>query len=151
VDLQRSRLRILLVDDTDEMREMVRGVLEAIGIKRIAEARDGQQALDMIPVFGPHVAFCDWEMKPMNGIEFIQNVRKLPSGTDRFLPIIMLTSYAEEPMVLKARDAGVHEYLTKPFTGQSLIARLDSVINHPRPFIQTENFFGPAPRSAPPK
>jgi two-component system, chemotaxis family, chemotaxis protein CheY len=101
----------------------------------------------MIPSFGPHVVFCDWEMQPMNGLDFVLAVRGLPEGEDPYLPIIMLTSHAEAPRVIQALEAGIHEYLIKPFTGQALIARLDAVINHPRPFVKTEKFFGPAPRT----
>jgi two-component system, chemotaxis family, chemotaxis protein CheY len=59
----------------------------------------------------------------------------------------MLTSHAEEPWVIEAKNAGIHEYLVKPATGGAILARLASVVNNPRPFVRTDNYFGPARRS----
>jgi CheY-like chemotaxis protein len=143
-----ERLRVMLVDNSPMMRELVQGVLESVGVKHFMTASDGRSALDMLPAFGPHLAFVDWEMEPMNGLEFVCSVRKLPERDNPFLPIVMLTSHAEEPWVLEAKNAGVHEYLIKPATGAAILARLSSVINNPRPFVRTDNYFGPARRAA---
>jgi CheY-like chemotaxis protein len=143
-----ERLRVMLVDNSPMMRELVQSVLQSVGVTHFMTARDGRSALDMMPAFGPHLAFCDWEMEPMCGLDFVRAVRKLPEYDNPFLPIIMLTSHAEEPWVIEARNAGVHEYLIKPATANAILARLASVINNPRPFVRTANYFGPANRTA---
>jgi len=142
-----ERLRVMIVDNSPMMRELVQSVLESVGVKHFLSAGDGSKALKMMPAFGPHVAFVDWEMEPMNGLDFVHAVRKLPEADNPFLPIIMLTSHAEEPWVIEAKNAGVHEYLIKPATGAAILARLASIINNPRPFVRTDDYFGPARRN----
>ncbi|HEY3919721.1 MAG TPA: response regulator [Stellaceae bacterium] len=143
-----ERLRVMIVDNSPMMRELVHGVLESVGIRQFLEASDGRKALTQLPVFAPHLAFVDWEMEPMNGLDFVRAVRALPEHDNPYLPIIMLTSHAEEAWVIEARNAGIHEYLVKPTTGASILARLSSVINNPRPFVRTDDYFGPARRTA---
>ena len=77
---------------------------------------------------------------------FVRAVRKLPEYDNPFLPIVMFTSHAEEPWVIEARDAGVHDYMVKPASGATILAKLASIINNPRPFMRTDNYFGPARR-----
>jgi CheY-like chemotaxis protein len=139
-----KRLRVLLVDNTPMMHELVQGVLESVGVRHFMTANDGRAALDLLPAFGPHLAFVDWEMEPMSGLDFVRAIRKLPEYDNPFLPIIMFTSHAEEPWVIEARDAGVHEYMVKPASGATILTKLASVINNPRPFMRTDNYFGPA-------
>ena len=142
-----ERLRVMLVDNSPMMRELVQSVLESVGVKHFMTASDGRSAIEMLPAFGPHLAFVDWEMEPMNGLDFVRAVRKLSERDNPFLPIIMLTSHAEEQWVVEAKNAGVHEYLIKPASGAAILARLASVINNPRPFVRTDDYFGPARRT----
>jgi CheY-like chemotaxis protein len=141
-----DRLRVMLIDNSPMIREMVQSVLESVGVRHFMTASDGRSALDMMPAFGPHLAFCDWEMEPMDGLDFVREVRKLPEWDNPFLPIIMLTSHAEERWVLEARNAGVHEYLMKPAQPSMILARVASIIDNPRPFLRTDSYFGPAYR-----
>ncbi|HWE71990.1 MAG TPA: response regulator [Stellaceae bacterium] len=136
----------MLIDNSPMIREMVQSVLESVGVRHFMTASDGRSALDMMPAFGPHLAFCDWEMEPMDGLDFVREVRKLPEWDNPFLPIIMLTSHAEERWVLEARNAGVHEYLMKPAQPSMILARVASIIDNPRPFLRTDSYFGPAYR-----
>jgi two-component system chemotaxis response regulator CheY len=141
-----DRLRVMLVDNSPMMRDLVQGVLESVGVKQFMTANDGARALQQLPAFGPHLAFVDWEMEPMNGLDFVRAVRALPEADNPYLPIIMLTSHAEESWVVEAKNAGVHEYLVKPATGSAILSRLSSVINNPRPFERSDDYFGPARR-----
>lgn len=143
-----ERLRVMLVDNAPMMRELVQGVLESVGVKQFMTADDGERALQLLPSFGPHLAFVDWEMEPMNGLDFVRAVRALPVGDNPYLPIIMLTSHAEEAWVNEAKKAGVHEYLVKPANGGAILSRLASIINTPRAFVRTPEYFGPAPRGS---
>lgn len=141
---QLDRLRVMIIDNSPMMRDLVQSVLVSVGVKHFMMAGDGRSALDMIPAFGPHLAFVDWEMEPMNGLQFVREVRALAERDNPFLPIIMLTSHAEEPWVIEAKNAGVNDYLIKPVTGAAILKHLSFVINNPRPFMRTDRYFGPA-------
>ncbi len=124
-------LRVLVVDDTPFMISLVRGVLGAVGVNRVTAARNGAEALHLLETTQQDVAFVDWEMEPVNGIEFVKAVRGPASPTPR-LPLIMLTAHAATCRVLEARAAGVNEYLIKPFTASSVLGRLAAAVNQPR-------------------
>lgn len=145
---QLKNLRVLVIDDSMMIRELIHGILHAVGVGEIVTARNGNEALAFLEKSSADLAYVDWEMKPINGIKFLQAVRRSKHGSNAFMPIIMVTSHNEKSHVVEARDAGVHEYLIKPFKGREVLARLASVINNPRPFIRTDTYFGPAPREA---
>ena len=85
----------------------------------------------------------DLRMRPVDGLEFTRQVRGDANGKYAFLPIIMLTGYAERSRVEEARDAGVTEFIVKPVTAKAVLSRLQNVIYKPRPFVQTKTYFGP--------
>ncbi len=138
-----ENLRVLLADDNAHMRTIVAAVLKSIGVKHIREARNGAEALQALREWQCDVAMVDFRMDPVDGVEFTRLVRNAKDSANTFLPIIMLTGYADRTRVLEARDAGVTELIVKPVTAQAVIARLNSVIYHPRPFVRTGTYFGP--------
>jgi two-component system chemotaxis response regulator CheY len=73
-------------------------------------------------------------------------VRNSSDSKNPYLPIIMMTGFADRPRVCEARDAGVTEMVVKPVTARSVIDRLTAVVFHPRPFVRTEDYFGPRRR-----
>ncbi len=89
-----------------------------------------------------HLVITDWNMHPMDGIEFIKTVRSRTDSPDCFVPIILLTANAESDDVSAARDSGITEFVVKPFTVKRLIERIIVVINNPRSFILAPNFKG---------
>jgi two-component system, chemotaxis family, chemotaxis protein CheY len=138
-----EHLRVLLADDNAHMRTIVTALLQSIGVKHFREARNGAEALEIMRGWQCDVAMVDFRMDPIDGVEFTRLVRNAKDSVDIFLPIIMLTGYADRARVIEARDAGVTELIVKPVTAQAVIARLNSVIYHPRPFVRTETYFGP--------
>jgi CheY-like chemotaxis protein len=138
-----ENLRVLLADDNAHMRTIVSAVLKSIGVKHLKEARNGAEALAIMREWQCDVAMVDFRMQPIDGVEFTRLVRTAKDSANVFLPIIMLTGYADRTRVIEARDAGVTELIVKPITAQAVIARLNSVIYHPRPFVRTEAYFGP--------
>jgi CheY-like chemotaxis protein len=138
-----DKLRVLVADDNHNMRAIVVAVLKGIGIKDIREANDGGAALAMMTEFAPDLAIVDFRMTPIDGVEFTRLVRNAPDSRNRYLPIIMLTGYADRARVMEARDAGVTEIVVKPMTAKALMGRLHAVIFQPRPYIRTELYFGP--------
>jgi CheY-like chemotaxis protein len=145
VPLDFSRLHLLLIDDNDFMRDLYRQLLEAIGFRHehINDATDGEQALAVLENLHIDIAICDLNMQPMKGKQFTRHVRMSERSPDPYLPIIVCTGHAELKHIVDARDAGATEILRKPVTAGSLYARLQAVIDQPRPFIFSQDFVGP--------
>jgi two-component system, chemotaxis family, chemotaxis protein CheY len=143
--LQFSRLRILVVDDNDFMRRLYRDLLQAIGFRaeNIKDATDGRTAIQHLTEYNCDLAICDINMKPMNGKKFTRYIRSDANSPDPYLPIIICTGHTELIHIANARDAGANEILSKPVTGAALYARLQAVVESPRPFIITQEFVGP--------
>jgi two-component system chemotaxis response regulator CheY len=139
-------LRILLVDDNPHMRAIVAAILKGIGMKEVRECADGAEALQAVREFKPDIAIVDFQMAPLDGVEFTRLVRNSEDSENPYLPIIMMTGFAERARVVEARDSGVTEFLVKPVTARGVIDRINAVIFHPRPFIRTDDYFGPKRR-----
>lgn len=141
-----ANLRFLLVDDNQHMRAIVSTILKGVGVKHVREAMDGAEALQAMRDGLVDIAIVDFKMSPLDGVQFTQLVRNSPDSVDPFLPIIMLTGFAERHRVFEARDAGVTEIVVKPVTARSLLDRINIVIFRPRPFIRSGDYFGPCRR-----
>ena len=136
-------MRVLLVDDNQHMRSIVSAVLGGVGVSQVRECWDGAEALSALRQWSADVAIVDFHMAPVDGVEFTRMVRNAADSPNPFLPIIMLTGYSERSRVMEARDAGVTEFIVKPVTARSVLNRLNNVIHNPRPFVRTEDYFGP--------
>jgi two-component system, chemotaxis family, chemotaxis protein CheY len=139
-------LCVLVVDDNQYMRKMVRNLLVNCGVKDIYEAGDGITALDTIRTVGPDVVVLDWEMPLLSGAELVRIVRSPGVFPMPDVPIIMLSSHGERWRVVEAVRLGVHEYLVKPVSAKSLYDRLVSITLQPRPTVQLGDYYGPEPR-----
>jgi len=82
-------------------------------------------------------------MRPVGGVEMTRRIRSGEEAIDPFLPVILVSGHAEIVEIMAARDAGANEYLAKPLSAKILDLRLNAVIKHPRPFVRSDNFFGP--------
>lgn len=138
-----SPLHFLLVDDNANMRAIAAAMLRSIGVRRLTEAEDGRDALAALRLHPIDIAVIDFRMKPMDGVAFTRAVRNDPDSPNPYLPVIMMTGHSERRRVTEARDAGVTEFVAKPIRAQTLLARIESVILRPRPFVRTPDFFGP--------
>src|SRR5579864_413547 len=139
-------LSVLVVDDNQYMRKMVRNLLVNCGIKEIYEAADGVAALDAIRTMAPDVVILDWEMPLLSGAELVRIVRSPGVFPMPDIPIIMLTGHGERWRVVEAVRLGVHEYLIKPVSAKSLYDRLVAITLVPRPNVQLGDYYGPEPR-----
>jgi CheY-like chemotaxis protein len=144
-DLVQS-LSVLVVDDNQYMRKMVRNLLVNCGIKEIYEAADGIAALDAIRTMAPDVVILDWEMPLLSGAELVRIVRSPGVFPMPDIPIIMLTGHCERWRVVEAVRLGVNEYLTKPVSAKAIYDRLVSIMAQPRPVVQLGDYYGPEPR-----
>lgn len=149
IDYDVSKLSVLIVDDCEPMRMLMRSVLRAMGVRRFAEAEDGTEALKLFEEFDPDIVFIDHFMEPMDGVELTRKIRAGEEGIDPYVPIIMVSGFSDLHRILAARDVGVSEYLVKPISAKLLYLRICAVIEHPRPFIRTGGFFGPDRRRRP--
>lgn len=141
-----TMLKILVVEDEPYSRKVVRTLLQAIGVTKIFEAKDGAGGLQAIEAYNPDVVLLDWEMPGMNGAEFMRHVRAPKTFTHPAVPVIMLTGHGEKSRVMEAVNLGVHEFLVKPVSSTALLTRIVGVLAQPRPMIQRGNYYGPEPR-----
>jgi two-component system, chemotaxis family, chemotaxis protein CheY len=139
-------LCVLVVDDNQYMRKMVRNLLVNCGVKDIYEAGDGITALDTIRTVGPDVVVLDWEMPLLSGAELVRIVRSPGVFSMPDVPIIMLSGHGERWRVVEAVRLGVNEYLIKPVSAKTLYDRLVSITLQPRPTVQLGDYYGPEPR-----
>jgi two-component system, chemotaxis family, chemotaxis protein CheY len=136
-------LRILIIEDKDHMRALLRRLLNHIGVRILHEAPDGAAALDMLSTIECDLILSDLSMAPMDGLEFARKVRGASNPKACAIPIIMISGYTERNKVEAARDAGVNEFLAKPVTPQHLISRITEIIERPRAFVRTATYAGP--------
>jgi DNA-binding response OmpR family regulator len=138
-----KRLKFLVVEDDPRMRALIVRVLLEIGVEAIAEAEDGGGALAVMRDFAPDIVITDWNMKPVDGLAFVRHIRAGDGGVNRFTAVIMLTVHTERMRIIDARDAGVNEFVAKPVSVRTLYARIRALIEEPRHFVRTDNYFGP--------
>ncbi|HZR77026.1 response regulator [Bradyrhizobium sp.] len=141
-----STLRVLVVDDSQYMRKVVRNLLINIGIKKVYEAGDGIAGLEAIRTVQPDLVILDWEMPLLNGPEMVRIVRSPGVFPMPDLPIIMLSAHGERWRVVEAVRLGVNEYLVKPVSAKALLDRIVSIVAKPRPSVQFGDYYGPEPR-----
>lgn len=141
-----DRLKVLVVDDNAHMRKLVTTILQAFGVVQIYEAENGQRAWAVLRESNPDVLVLDWVMEGMSGIELVQMIRTNPQTPNPFVPVIMLTGHTSIDHVRQARDGGVNEFIAKPVSVKTMMSRLVAVIEHPRPYVRTNNYFGPCRR-----
>lgn len=149
-----SRLSVLVIEDSAFMRSIFINVLRALGVERLSVAEDGEQAIkmmaqgpasksSMVGMSGVDIVICDYFMPTVDGAMFLRWLRRSDRSPDRFLPTIMVSAAADMDVIFTARDAGVDEFLAKPFSADKLAQRLAILIEHPRPYIYTPKYFGP--------
>lgn len=138
-----DQIKILLVDDSAHMRTMLTRILQSIGFDKIYEASDGSEGLSVLRRAGADIVLTDLAMEPMDGIDFTRLVRNSSDSPNPTVPIIMVTGHLTLRRIQEARDAGVNEFVAKPITVKNVIERVQVVIDHPRAFIRTDDYFGP--------
>ena len=142
-------LKILLVDDNHHMRVLLVEVLRAIGVRKLYEAGDGAEALQVMRAHPVDIVMTDLAMSPIDGIEFVRLLRNAPDSPNQMVPVIMVTGHSTERRVKEARDVGVNEFLAKPVTARGVLERVVEVIEHARPYVRCEGYFGPDRRRKP--
>lgn len=119
-------MNVLVIDDYKTMVRIVRNLLEQLGFRNIDEAADGVTALEMIRAKSYGLVLSDWNMQPMTGFDLLKAVRA--EERTKTLPFVMVTAEAKTENVVAARQAGVNNYIIKPFTLAVLKQKLSSVL-----------------------
>ena len=122
-----TSLKVLVVDDMSTMRRIVKNVLKQIGFSDMIEAENGQDALNKLKTAdaGIGLVVSDWNMPVMQGIELLRAVRADPDL--KHLPFLMVTAEAQKENIIEAVQAGVSNYVVKPFTAEALQGKLEKI------------------------
>ncbi len=119
-------MRVLVVDDYKTMIRIISNLLKQIGFSNIDDAADGSAALTKLRNGGYGLVVSDWNMEPMTGLDLLREVRS--DGSLKTTPFLMVTAESKTENVLAAKQAGVDNYIVKPFNAETLKGKLESVL-----------------------
>jgi two-component system chemotaxis response regulator CheY len=117
---------ILVVDDYKTMVRIIRNLLKQLGFNNVDDANDGSTALDKLRDRQYGLVISDWNMQPMTGLQLLKEVRA--DGQLKGTPFIMVTAESKTENVVAAKEAGVNNYIVKPFNAETLKKKMSSVI-----------------------
>ena len=138
-----SDLRVLIVDDNRFHRSIVRNALIAQGVYTHWEAEDVIAAEKLMASESIDLIILDNNMPGEKGTQFTRRIRQDSVPGNRCAPIIMISAYGDEKVINSARNAGVHEYVLKPFNVTTLLKRLQTTFRTPRDFVIAPGYVGP--------
>ena len=120
-------MKILIVDDYKTMLRIIKNLLKQLGFNNVEEASDGSEAFKKLTEEGGYdLVISDWNMEPMSGLELLKKVRADEKMKD--MPFVMVTAESKAENVIAAKQAGVSNYIIKPFNAQTLKQKLTTVI-----------------------
>lgn len=124
-----KNMNVLVVDDYQTMIRIIKNLLKQLGFNNIDEATDGTTAYEMLNLKKYGLVISDWNMEPMSGFDLLKKVRST-SGNDNItkVPFIMVTAESKTENVIAAKQAGVNNYIVKPFNAETLKTKIASVI-----------------------
>ena len=140
---QMHKISVLIVEDNLPMLEITKSLLLTFGVGHVITAQNGEIGFKRFCELNPDIVIADWMMKPIDGISLTRIIRNDPKSPNPYVPVILMTGFSERRRVFQARDAGVTEFLVKPFNARDLYKRIVQVIERPRQFVKATDFFGP--------
>ena len=119
--------KVMVVDDSSVMRQIIKNNLKQLGFElaNLLDAEDGEEAMKRISEGGVDLVISDWNMPKMTGIDFLKTVRS--DGALKDLPFLMVTSEADKEKIMEAVQAGVNQYIVKPFNANQLEEKLREI------------------------
>jgi two-component system chemotaxis response regulator CheY len=138
-----EKVRFLIVDDNVHMLNIVKTILRGFGAVHVFEAKEPQEALFRLRHDSIDILILDYLMGEEDGVAFLRRLRREPDSPAPYVPVIMLTAHSEKARVEAARDAGASEFCAKPVTAAEMLRKVAAVIDHPRPFVRSDHYFGP--------
>lgn len=121
-----QNMKILIVDDFSTMRRIIKNILRELGYNNVDEADDGSTALEKLKGAKFDFVVTDWNMPNMPGIDLLRAIRA--DDSLKHLPVLMVTAEAQKENVVTAVQAGVNNYIVKPFTAAALKERIDLIL-----------------------
>lgn len=118
-------MKIMVVDDMSTMRRIVKNVLKQIGFTNVEEAENGKEALDKLKGDSYGFVVSDWNMPVMTGIDMLRAIRA--DGALKDIPVLMVTAEAQKENIIEAVQAGVSNYIVKPFTAEALQDKMGKI------------------------
>ncbi|MDR3485276.1 MAG: response regulator [Bradyrhizobium sp.] len=118
-------MRVFIVDDYTTMLRIMRNLLRQLDINSVEEATNGETAYHMLQKSPPDLIISDWNMAPVTGLDLLRKVRA--DSKLRHIPFIMVTAESKTENVIAAKQAGVSNYIVKPFNAETLRAKIASV------------------------
>ena len=120
------QMKVLIVDDYKTMLRIIRNLLKQLGVTDVDEAADGSEALTKLRGGSFNLIISDWNMEPMTGLQLLQEVRA--DARLKTLPFIMITAESKTENVVAAKQAGVSNYIVKPFNAETLREKIEKVM-----------------------
>jgi two-component system chemotaxis response regulator CheY len=117
-------IRVLIVDDAAFMRMLLKGILEKGGYEVVGEAKDGVEAVDQFKVLHPQVITMDMTMPDMDGIQAVKEIMAIDSHAN----IVMVSAMGQQAMVVEAMEAGVKDFIVKPFQADRILDILAKIL-----------------------
>ncbi len=136
-------IRVLVAEDNEFYAKLLRLILRAWGVRNLTVVADGIAAFQHVKNQPCDIIITDFAMTPITGVELLELIRTSPESPDRYVPVIVLSGYTDRERIEIARDAGATEIMAKPITPKDLACRLEAIVERPRPFIDSADFFGP--------
>ena len=125
--LDLESITCLTIDDDKFSRTFIKTALYQIGIKSVKEASSAREAMEQLSTYKIDLILLDQVMPDKNGIEFVQDIKKISANSINNIPIIMITVDTKEKTVLDAKNLGIKEYVVKPISPSALKKRICSV------------------------
>jgi CheY-like chemotaxis protein len=125
-DLLSDEPQVMIVDDIPGTRDIMKDMLEEMGFKRIVEASDGREALEMLKADGAQLIICDYMMKDMSGLDLSNQIRNHPYLVD--VPFIVVSAVGDVPVIETALELGASDYIVKPLSYQLLRRKITDVL-----------------------
>jgi two-component system chemotaxis response regulator CheY len=119
------KMHVLVVDDFATMRRIITNVLRQLGFENIVEAEDGTKALQILETEKVDFVITDWNMPQMSGLDLLKAIRA--SEDKKHIPVLMVTAEAMQENILKAAQAGVNNYIIKPFDAKTLSEKINKI------------------------
>lgn len=141
-----TRLRVLVIDDSVFHRRMATETLRTLGLTNFEMAESAAAACEKAAAFRPDLLLCDWILPDLDGIAFTRNVRQGRTPFEPTVPILLMTGHATAEAVRAAQEAGVDEFVGKPFSLGAVQARLEAIALRRRPFVAAVAYTGPCRR-----
>jgi two-component system, chemotaxis family, chemotaxis protein CheY len=120
-----TNMKILVVDDFQTMRRIIRNYLRQLGFNNVEEAEDGDVALEKLKESEFDFVITDWNMPKMTGIDLLKKIRA--ANNFKNIPVLIITAEAEKENVVQAAQAGVNDYIVKPFTPEVLQTKIEKI------------------------